>query len=126
MQDMNGLRKAAILLTLLGEDPASDILKRLDEEEVQLLLQEITKIREVTPLEAEDVLEEFYRLHLARSYVESGGVDFAYRLLLKAFGQEQAKRLIDRLKLTREVSSGFEQLGECDPHQLSGLLRNES
>jgi flagellar motor switch protein FliG len=71
------------------------------------------------------VIDEFYQLLLAQSYVTSGGVDYAKRLLVKTYGPEVAKRLLDRITRSLETTAGFDALQKVDPQQLSKLFQNE-
>jgi flagellar motor switch protein FliG len=121
----SGLRKAAILCVILGDEVASEIFKHLDEEEVQKLTKEIASLQRVTSEVADDTLEEFHQLYLARSYVTSGGIDYAKRLLIKTYGPEVAKRILDKITRSMEAVAGFEALQKVDPQQLSKLIQNE-
>ena len=51
--------------------------------------------RDLTPEEAEGVLEQFYQMSLAHDYVIKGGVEYARKVLVAAFGPEQAQRMLD-------------------------------
>src|SRR5689334_22955087 len=102
-ENMSGSRKAAILCMALGDEVASGLFKHLDEDEVQSITRELATLQRVTSDMADDVVEEFYELMLARSYVVTGGVDYAKRLLVKTFGPEIAKRLLD--KITRSLEA---------------------
>jgi len=68
-----GLRKAAILMVLLGEDAASQIYRHLPPAEVEQVTQEITALDFVNPETALMVLEEFQRLVITGDYVSQGG-----------------------------------------------------
>jgi flagellar motor switch protein FliG len=120
-----GLRKAAILFVILGDEVASEIFKYLDEGEVEIVSKEIAALQNITSDTADDVLEEFHQLSLAKAYVMSGGVDYAKRLLIKTYGADSAKRLLDKIMRSLETTVGFEALQKVDPQQLSKLFQNE-
>jgi flagellar motor switch protein FliG len=122
---LNGISKAAVFCIAMGEDVASEIFKFLDEDEVQLLSRELTGLQRVSSEVADDVIEEFHQLLQAQSYVASGGVDYAKRLLVKAYGPEMSKRLLDKITRSLESTAGFEKLQKVDPQQLSKLFQNE-
>lgn len=122
---MNGARKAAILCLVLGDEAASEIFKHLEEDEVQTISREIATLTRVTSDQADDVLEEFHQLMIARSYVMSGGIEYAKRLLVKAYGAEIAKRVLDKITRSLESTAGFEALQKADPQQLSKLFQHE-
>lgn len=123
--NINGARKAAILCMSLGDDVASSIFKYLEEDEVQDITRELASLTRVTSEMADDVIEEFYQLMLARTFVVNGGIDYAKRLLVKSFGPEIAKRLLDKITRSLEATVGFEALQKVDPQQLSKLFQNE-
>ncbi len=121
-----GLRKAAVLMIILGDQISGEILRQLDEEEVQVLGREVARITSISNDQAESVLEEFYQMSMARDYVLKGGIDYAKRMLMNAFGPEHAKKLVDRLVKTlgSELAS-FDTLQKADPQQLAKFIHNE-
>ena len=58
---LTGPKKAAILLLALGEDGAAEVMKNLDESEIQQVGYYMTRFTDVAPEELDIVLEEFYR-----------------------------------------------------------------
>ena len=121
-----GIRKAAILMIILGDQVGAEILRQMDEDEVQAIGQEVARITSISPDQAETVLEEFYQMSMAREYVLKGGIDYAKKMLMTAFGPEHAKRLVDRLVKTlgSELAS-FHTLQKADPQQLAKFIHNE-
>ena len=121
-----GVQKAATLLVILGEQVSGEVLKQLDEDEIQQVSREVARISAVSTEQAESVLDEFYQMTLAHDYVLKGGVDYARKLLINAFGPESARRLLDRLMKTlgSEVAS-FDELQKADPQQLAKFIHNE-
>ena len=123
---LTGIEKAAILLVVLGDQTSSSIVKHLSEDEVEIVSREVARLKKVSPEDAEAVLEEFYQLTSAREYFARGGVDYAKSMLIKAFGPEASKRLIDRLVSgLGENLVTFDALQKADPEQLAKFLHNE-
>ena len=105
---------------------ADELLKELDEEEVQYISREIARVHSLTSEQAEGVLEEFYQMAVAHDYVIKGGVDYARKVLMNAFGPEQAKRMLDRLmKSLGNETVSFDALQKTDPQQLSKFIHSE-
>ena len=121
-----GIRKAAILMIILGEQTSAEILRQMDDEEVQALGREVARITSISNDQAEAILEEFYQMSVAREYVLKGGIDYARKMLLNAFGPEHATKLLDRLVKTlgSELAS-FDTLQRADPQQLAKFIHNE-
>src|ERR1019366_5482300 len=121
-----GIRKIAILMVMIGDEASSSILKQLDEEEIQRISHEIARVKTLTSEEAEGVLEEFYQMAIAHDYVIKGGVDYARKILMSAFGPEQAKKMLDRLMKTLGTETlSFDALQKTDPAQLAKFIHSE-
>jgi flagellar motor switch protein FliG len=125
LENVKGVRKAAALCIVLGEEISGNMLKYLWEDEIEEITKEISTINSVAPELAEAILEEFHNMSLARDYISSGGLDYAKKLLIKALGSDGSRRIIDRVTKSLETSVGFNALQKADPQQLSGFLQNE-
>ena len=125
-EQISGLRKTAILLLMLGDEASSAILRELDTGEVDEISREIARVQALTPEEAEGVLEEFHHMVTAHDYVIKGGIDYARKLLVSAFGDDQAQRMLDRLmKSLGNEQLSFDALQKTDPQQLSKFIHSE-
>ena len=123
---MTGPKKAAILLLALGEDAAADVMKNLEEAEIQQVGYYMSRFTDVAPEELDIVLEEFYR----NSVMEDEGVgistspDFVRNALTKALGADRAKELSDNLR-AGEDDAGLEALRYAEPIMISNYIRTE-
>src|SRR5277367_5308573 len=125
-EKLPGLRKAAILMVMLGDEASGTILRQLDEDEVQEISREIARVGSLTSEEAEGVLEEFYQMAVAHDYVVKGGIDYAKKILISAFGPEAAKKMLDRLmKTLGNETLSFDALRKTDPQQLAKFIHSE-
>jgi flagellar motor switch protein FliG len=123
---ISGVRKAAMLLVLLGEEASGQLMRELSEDEVQAVSREVARISTIQTEEAESVLEEFYQMCMAREYVSRGGIDYARKLLLTAFGPDAARKLVDRLvKTLGNDTAAFDALQKADPQQLAKFIHSE-
>lgn len=123
---LSGLRKAAILMIMIGDEASSGILRELEEDEIQDISREIARVEALTSEEAEGTLEECYQMGVAHDYVIKGGVDYARKVLVQAFGPEQAKKMLDRLmKSLGNETLNFDALQKADPQQLAKFIHNE-
>lgn len=126
VERLSGLRKAAILLIILGDETSGEIMKNLDEDEVQQITREVARVASLSSEEAEGVLEEFYQMTVAHDYVLKGGIDYARKMLINAFGPEQARKMLDRLvKSLGAETASFDALQKTDPQQLAKFIHNE-
>ena len=91
---LSGLRKAAVLLVAVGEEVAREILRALPEADVQRLTEELADLRGVSPELSFEVVHEFWEMLATQGFIVHGGLDFASRLLVEAFGQPRADELL--------------------------------
>lgn len=125
-EKLTGLRKAAIMMIMVGEEASSVILKQLDEDEVQQIGREVARLQTITSEQAETILEEFYQMTVAHDYVVKGGLDYARKILMNAFGPETAKKMLDRLMKTLGTeAANFDALQKADPQQLAKFIHSE-
>jgi flagellar motor switch protein FliG len=123
---MTGLRKAAILLVVLGDEAASAVYKHLGEEELRDITQEITELDFVSPEVAATILQEYHRLSITQEYLAQGGPAFATQLLMKTFGEAGAKSLLDQVMRAQEGSAhNLVTLQKADPQQLAKFIQTE-
>ena len=123
---LTGPKKAAILLLALGEDAAADVMKNLEESEIQQVGYYMRRFTDVSTEELDTVLEEFYR----NSVMSEEGVsissspDFVRNALTKALGADKAKELSDNLRAGEE-DAGLDALRFAEPIMISNYIRNE-
>ena len=123
---MTGPKKAAILLLALGEDGAADVMKNLEEAEIQQVGYYMSRFTDVSPEELDIVLEEFYR----NSVMADEGVnissspDFVKNALTKALGADRAKELSENLGAGEE-EAGLEALRYAEPIMIANYIRTE-
>jgi flagellar motor switch protein FliG len=123
---LNGVRKAAVLLVAVGEELAKEILRALPEADVQRLTEELADLRGITPELSADVLEEFWELLETQNFMVHGGLDYARRLLVETFGKQRADELLMLLRRSQEAAQGnLAKLQATDPAQLGKLLDSE-
>ena len=121
-----GVRKAAILAVLLGDEASAGVFRYLQEDEVQEISREISRLGKIEPEIADVVLDEFHRMTTAQTLVARGGAEFAKKLLVKAFGGDASKKLLDRLNISlQNTLVGFDSLQKADPAQLSKFIASE-
>ncbi len=123
---LNGVRKAAVLLVLLGEEAATTVYRHLSQSQLQRLTKEIGELNGVKPETAAQVLEEYYRLSLTQDYLAQGGDEYARSLLVKAFGGDGAKALLEQVSRAQDLSATqLDTLQKADPQELARFLEDE-
>jgi flagellar motor switch protein FliG len=121
---LSGPRKAAILLTVLGEETAATVFRDLNEQELQRVADEVAGLGAIPVELSIQVIEEYQRMTQAQDYIIQGGYDLARRLLIKAFGETEAESILQRLTKARELKP-IETLQRADPQKLARFLEGE-
>jgi len=124
---LSGIRKAAILLSVLGEDAAAPILRNLPDDDLERITEEVVHLGQVPTEITLQVLEEYQEMMSAQECAAMGGQEFAVRLLVKAFGENGARTMVDRLTQSDEAKSlRLDTLKKADPQQLARFLVGEN
>lgn len=124
---LSGTRKAAILLSVLGEDGAAPILRNLPEDDLDRVTEELLQMGQVPMDITLQVLEEYQEMMSVQECAVIGGQDVAVRLLVKAFGENGARSMVDRLTQSDEARSlRLDTLKKADPQQLARFLVGEN
>jgi flagellar motor switch protein FliG len=113
-------------MVLMGDEASAGVFRYMQEDEIQDISKEISKLGEINSEVADSIVEEFYRLTLAQTFLARGGPDFAKKLLVKAFGSDSSKKLLDYLNISNQSTLvGFDNLQKADPVQLSKFIQSE-
>lgn len=120
-----GMDKAARLLVLLGRDITTEVMKQTTQDEIIQLTHLISSARSI-PMEQTAVLvEEFYQMIEARSFIAQGGYDFAKDSMIAALGAERADQLLRKMKGAPRNKKPFEIIRHMDATQLYNALSEE-
>lgn len=123
---MTTTQKVAALLILLGPSTASEVLKNIkDDDLLEQITLDIASLNKVPTEILNSILEEFKAIFQASNYLSAGGMDYAKELLEKAYGGDQAKKILDRLVVLMN-SNPFQFFNEADPGQLATSFQNEN
>jgi flagellar motor switch protein FliG len=122
--EISGIRKAAILVLTLEQAIAGEILKHLDEAQIEELSREIAALGPVPQATRDEIVNEFYQLALARSYADEGGWDFAKALLAKSLPADKANKIIDQVNQTIQ-SAPFSFLQKAESENLLTFIQDE-
>jgi len=121
-----GPRKAGILLTALGDEGCSAVLRQLKEDDVHDVTREISRLTGVSDDERKLVLEDFLSAHASADQFAAGGIEYATAALVSAFGPETGKRIADRiLKSLGHEMANIDSLQKADPQALAKVVHRE-
>jgi flagellar motor switch protein FliG len=96
----------------------------MTEGEVEQLTFDLAGLNQIESGVRNAVVDEFYHLMLAESYVTQGGLDYARELLEQAFGPDRALDILTKLSSNlQEVP--FEFLKKADASQIVSFIQDE-
>ncbi len=125
IEELTSIQKAALVVTTIGAENAAFVYKRLSEDDVERLTYEISCLPYVDATTADEVLNEFYELCLTQKVITEGGIDYARSVLEKAYGVEQANKLMERVSKSMQTKA-FEFVRKSDYKNLLAIIQNES
>lgn len=94
---MPGIRKAAILMVALGDEIAHKLFQNLPEQDIQRLTAEIASVQNIEPELSDQVVEEFFEILETQHCVMRGGIDYATKVLVEAFGRQRTEDLLSQV-----------------------------
>ncbi len=120
---MNGLEKSALLLNILGNQVTAQIFKKMKDNDVKRLVNEMGKVSKVPIPTVKQVLEAFYEEISEESQLIFGHAQ-GREFVLSTLGEERAKTVLGQLSVF-EGSRTLEALELVDPRTLANFLINE-
>ncbi len=117
-------QKAAAVIVSLGADKASGLYQYMEPEEIEALTLEVARLGMLDSEQTEAVLTEFYQNCMTSKAVTEGGLEYARTVLEKAFGNQTALALLE--KVTKSLKNReFAFLDKADVKSLYSALQNE-
>lgn len=121
-----GARKAAILLAVLNESEAVPVLRSLPPSDLERVTDELANLPRIPAELTLQVLEEYRQMMAARGATTVGGRDVAVRLLVKAFGENGAESMVQRLNNPKDGDPlNLDALQKSEPQQVARFLAGE-
>ena len=121
---VGGVRKAAALLLSLDQDVAAMVMSRLPKDAIEEISREIASFEGVDKGRRDKIVEEFYHLAMARTYFDSGGLDYAKGLLEKSLSKEDAAEVLKQVTHTVQTTP-FGFLQKADGDNLLTFIQDE-
>ncbi len=120
---LSGPEKAAVLLAIVGEDVAADIVAQLSDRELLLLRRGIHRAHFIEREHVDEIFTEVSK-QLDQSVIPEETSEYLRRVLTKALGPDRAPAILSRL-FEDDASSGIDALQEMDSETLGNFLREE-
>ena len=120
---LEGKKKAAIFLMVMGENFTAEVFRHLEDREVKLLGEEMASIKKVDSRTISAVMNEFSK-EMGDGSMGLSGKDFLQKTMPKAFDTKKADELLGDL-LSKGNEKSFEKLSSYNPTILANMLMTE-
>ncbi|MGB1862947.1 MAG: flagellar motor switch protein FliG [Candidatus Puniceispirillum sp.] len=121
---LSGTQKSAILMMLLGEEEASEILKNLSPREVQHLGAAMYSVQGLDQETVNRVLDEFLAIIKEQTSLGLGAGNYIRNVLNKALGEDKAQSVLSRITPSSS-DRPIEILDWMDARSISELIIDE-
>ena len=121
---LSNTERAAVLLLLLGEEQAADIIKYLDPKEVQALGAAMVAVVDLSQDAVNVVLDDFIATIRRQTTLGLGSIDYVENVLRKALGEDKAASVLGRI-MPGSASRGLEILRWMDARSIAEMIRLE-
>ena len=123
-EQLTSTQKCAILMMLLGEEEASEILKNLGPKEVQQLGKEMYNVQGLDQETVNRVLDEFLAIIKTQTDLGMGSTNYIRNVMTKALGENKAQSVLGRITPT-ESDKPIEILDWMDARSVAELISDE-
>jgi flagellar motor switch protein FliG len=120
----SGTEAAAILLMVLAEEEAAEVLSRLDPEEVQALGGAMYGVADVSEAQVDRVLDQFVDRARARTTIGFGADQQIRGMMARALGQDRAENVLARITPPKQ-SGALDALKWMEPEAVARLIEHE-
>lgn len=121
---LSNTERAAVLMLLLGEQQAADIIKYLDPKEVQALGASMMAVVDLSQEAVSMVLDDFIAQIRRQSAFGLGSIDYVENVFKKALGEDKAASVLGRI-MPGSASRGLEILRWMDARSIAEMIRLE-
>ena len=121
---LTGTQKSAILMMLIGEDEASEILRNLSPREVQHLGTAMYSVQGLDQETVNLVLDEFLAIIKAQTSLGMGAGNYIRNVMTKALGEDKSQSVLSRIAPSTS-SRPIEILDWMDARSIAELIIDE-
>jgi flagellar motor switch protein FliG len=124
LDDMSGVQRAAVLMLLLGEQQAAEIIRFLNPKEVQALGGAMVSVSDLSQEAVNAVLDEFVATIKKQTNLGLGTTDYVEKVFKRALGDDKAASVLGRI-MPGQGSKGLEILSWMDARSIAEMIRGE-
>jgi flagellar motor switch protein FliG len=124
LDNMSGVQRAAVLMLLLGEQQAAEIIRFLNPKEVQALGGAMVSVSDLSQEAVNAVLDEFVATIKKQTNLGLGTTDYVEKVFKRALGDDKAASVLGRI-MPGQGSKGLEILSWMDARSIAEMIRDE-
>lgn len=124
LAELTTTERAAVLMLLLGEQQAADIIKYMSPKEVQAIGAAMTAVQDLSQEAVSIVLDDFINTIKKQTSLGLGSSDYVENVLKRALGEDKAASILSRI-MPGASSKGLEILRWMDARSISDMIRAE-
>jgi flagellar motor switch protein FliG len=124
MAAMSGSQRAAVLMLLLGEQQAAEIVRFLDPKEVQALGGAMVSVADLSQEAVNQVLDDFVMTIKKQTSIGLGTTDYVEKVFKRALGDDKAASVLGRI-LPGQSTKGLDILQWMDARSIADMIRGE-
>jgi flagellar motor switch protein FliG len=124
LDSLTGAQRAAVLMLLLGEQQAAEIIRFLNPKEVQSLGAAMVSVADLSQEAVNVVLDEFVTTLKRQTSLGLGTSDYVEKVLKRALGDDKASSVLSRI-MPGQGSKGLEILKWMDARSIAEMIRGE-
>ncbi|HCH25572.1 MAG TPA: flagellar motor switch protein FliG [Oceanospirillaceae bacterium] len=121
---LSNTQKTAIIMMVMGEDEASNVIQHLQPREVQALGAAMVSVSNVQQGAVDLVLNEFVSTMKQQTNLSMGTNDYVKRVMTRALGEDKAASVLNRIMPTK-ASRGLDILNWMDSRSIAEMIRGE-
>ncbi len=124
LAELNGTQRAAVLVLLLGEQQASDIIRYMNPKEVQALGGAMVALSDLSQEVVNAVLDDFVATLKKQTSLGLGTNEYVEKVLKRALGPDKAASVLSRI-MPGQGSKGLDILKWMDARSIAEMIRGE-
>jgi len=124
MSELSGTQRAAVLMLLLGEQQAAEIIRYLNPKEVQALGAAMVSVADLSQEAVNAVLDEFVLTIKKQTNLGLGTTDYVEKVLKRALGDDKAASVLNRI-MPGQSTKGLDILSWMDARSIAEMIFGE-
>jgi len=124
LAELNGTQRAAVLVLLLGEQQAADIIRYMNPKEVQALGGAMVALSDLSQEVVNAVLDDFVSTLKKQTSLGLGTNEYVEKVLNRALGPDKAASVLSHI-MPGQGSKGLDILKWMDARSIAEMIRGE-